>query len=81
VGSTRLELAALECQRRVQFPQVYEEQNLRELIVILNPKILGEEWDNTVYDLLYRMLEPVPSRRPSSAEALGHPFFRTAGDV
>jgi cell division control protein 7 len=78
VGSDRLEPAALECQRRVQFPCVYTERNLRELAIARNPKILSEEWDDAVYDLLRRMLEPVPSRRPSSAEALNHPFFGTA---
>jgi cell division control protein 7 len=80
VGSARLELAAVECLRRVQFPRVYREQNLRKLIIALNPKILAEDWDTAVYDLLRKMLEPVPSRRLSSAEALEHPFFRAPGD-
>jgi cell division control protein 7 len=75
VGSPRIELAATECLRRVQFPHGFKEQNLRELVIALYPPFLKEGWDDSVFDLLRKMLEPVPSRRLTAAAALAHPFF------
>jgi len=63
VGSVRLELAVAKCLRRVQFPSVFKEQNPGEMIVGLKHEILKEEWNDLVYDLLKKMLDPVPSRR------------------
>jgi cell division control protein 7 len=75
VGSARLEIAAAECWRRVQFPHEFKEPVLRDLIIALYPKLLKEDWDPLVFDLLAKMLEPVPSKRPAAHAALQHPFF------
>jgi cell division control protein 7 len=75
VGSARIELAAVECLRRVQFPHSYKKQDLRDLVIGLYPPFLREGWDESVFDLAKGLLEPVPSRRFSAAAALEHPFL------
>jgi serine/threonine protein kinase len=57
------------------FPHVYKEQILRDLCATLYPPLLRDGWDDSAFDLLAKMLEPVPSRRISSQDALEHPFF------
>jgi cell division control protein 7 len=75
VGSNKIEIAAAECLRRVQFPHTYKEQNLRDLVIALYPPFLKEGWDDCVFDLVKKMLDPVASRRISSAAALEHAWF------
>ena len=75
VGSHRVELAGVECVRRILFPVTYKEVNMKELVISLNPRVLNEEWDESVYDLLRQLLEPVKSRRPTATQALSHQFF------
>jgi hypothetical protein len=71
VGTRKLELAAMECLRRGQFPSPSKEENLRDLMTILYPRFPQEDWEESVIDLVTPMLEPVPSRRLSSE----HKFF------
>lgn len=80
VGSHRLELAALESTRMVQFPFTFKEYNLKDLVISLNPKIIEEDWDDQIFDLLKKLIEPVPSRRPSAREIVDHPFFEDIPD-
>jgi cell division control protein 7 len=42
VGSNRIELAVMECLRRVQFPHSFREQNMRDLIIALHSPVLQE---------------------------------------
>jgi cell division control protein 7 len=81
VGSRRIEIAATECLRRVQFPVSYKEGDLRSIVVALNPKVLKEGWGEDVFDLLRKMLEPVPSRRISADAAILHPFFANIDEI
>jgi cell division control protein 7 len=75
MGTQRLTVAATECGRRVRFPAETQGIDLRELCEQTN-RFIGElNIDETVFDLLRKMLEPVPSRRISAAAALRHPFF------
>jgi cell division control protein 7 len=75
LGTDRLREAARECGRRVRFPGEFPGMDLTELCRKANPYIEELELDEQVFDLLKRMLEPVPSRRISAVESLGHPFF------
>ena len=75
VGSHRLELTAIECLRRVSFPFTYKAVNMKDLVISLNPNALREEWDDSVFDLLTKLLEPIPSLRITAAEAANHDFF------
>jgi cell division control protein 7 len=76
IGTERLKEAARECGRKLRFPSEPEAWDLRELCEKVNPYIDELELDPEVFDLLTKMLEPVPSKRISAAEALCHPFFR-----
>jgi cell division control protein 7 len=75
VGSNKLELAAIECLRRVHFPHSFQEQKLEDMVIALYPGFMGESWDEAVFDLVGKMLEPVPSRRLTADAALEHGFF------
>jgi cell division control protein 7 len=75
VGTDRLKEAARECGRRVRFPAESSGMDLESLVGQVNRFVGDLEVPDTVFDLLTRMLEPVPSRRISAADALNHPFF------
>jgi cell division control protein 7 len=75
VGTERLREAARECGRRVKFPEETEPMDLRDLCHKVNHYIDDLGVDERVYDLLAKMMEPVPSKRISAKEALAHPFF------
>jgi cell division control protein 7 len=75
IGTDRLKAAARECGRRVRFPCETPGMDLVELCKSLNPWLEELEVDETVFDLLAKMLEPLPSKRISAVDALGHPFF------
>jgi cell division control protein 7 len=75
VGTARLRDAAWECGRRVRFPSECPGMDLRELCERANPYIAELGVADDAFDLLRRMLEPVPTRRLSAADALAHPFF------
>jgi cell division control protein 7 len=75
IGTDRLKDAARECGRRVRFPSECPGMDLRELCEKANPYIGELELDEAVFDLLGRMLEPVPTKRLSAEEALSHSFF------
>lgn len=75
VGTARLREAARECCRKVRFPEEKEGMDLKTLVQQLNQFSDELEVDDCVYDLLAKMLEPVPSKRISAEDALKHPFF------
>ena len=74
-GTEKLREAARECGRRVRFPEEQEGMDLKELVIKLNPFWEELEVDDNAFDLLRKLMEPVPSKRISAAEALEHPFF------
>jgi cell division control protein 7 len=75
IGTERLKDAARECGRKVRFPSESAGIDLQELCQKANPYIDELELDPQVFDLLKKLLEPVPTRRLSAAEALHHPYF------
>jgi len=75
IGTERLREAARACGRRVRFPEEQDGIDLTELVKRINPDWRELDVDDTAFDLLKRMLEPVPDRRIDAEEALGHPFL------
>ena len=75
VGTERLHQAAQECGRKVRFPEETRGYKMIDLCARLNPSIDEMQIDQSAFDLLERMLEPVPSHRISAADALHHPFL------
>lgn len=65
------------CGRSVSFPEECEPYDLRELCYRLNPSISELNLDDSVFDLLNRLLEPIPNIRITAKEALTHPYLRT----
>jgi cell division control protein 7 len=76
LGTDRLRDAARECRRSVRFPSESAGVDLLELCQKTNPYIDEMSLDLEVFDLLKKMLEPVPSKRIAAAEALSHPFLK-----
>lgn len=74
-GTKKLHETARECGRKIKFPKEIEPLNLKELCYKLNAYIDELEVDDSVFDLLEKMLEPQPSKRISAEEALRHPFL------
>ncbi|EAY21510.1 CMGC family protein kinase [Trichomonas vaginalis G3] len=77
VGTEKLYAAAKECGRKLRFPVEQKGYNMQELCTRLNSTIDDMNLDPSVFDLLEKMLEPIPSLRITSEEALKHPFFAT----
>jgi cell division control protein 7 len=75
VGTERLKMAAHECGPRVKFPPEKCSMDMKDLCHKLNPYIHGLELDDCVFDLLAKMMEPIPSKKITATEALHHPFF------
>ncbi|KAK8875747.1 Cell division control protein 7 [Tritrichomonas musculus] len=75
IGTDRLKEAAHECGRRIKFPKHIEGHNLRDLCHQLNAYVDNFNVDEYVYDLLEKMLEPLPSKRLTADQCLEHPFF------
>ena len=75
VGTEKLHAAAKECGRKLRFPEEKTGYSMRDLCTRLNPSIDDMQIDPAAFDLLERMLEPVPSQRISAKEALSHPFL------
>lgn len=74
VGSEAVLLAAVNHTRALRMDESIPPMNLKTLIQGLNPKIKGQV-DDSVYDLLKRMLDPNSYTRITAKEALAHPFF------
>lgn len=74
-GTEALDECARESRRLLKLPHACERVDLRELCYSLNPALADDRPDDAVFDLLGRMLEPVPSRRTTAAAALQHPYF------
>ena len=77
VGTDSLYECARESRRLLKIPHSNEKMNLKELIYSLNPKIIEDNLDDSVFDLLEKLLEAVPSKRISAEEGLHHPFFNS----
>ena len=75
VGTERLHIAAHECGRKLRFPEETPGYKMIDLCSRLNPSIDDMHVDPSAFDLLERMLEPIPSKRISAADALKHPFL------
>lgn len=75
IGTDRLKEAAHECGRRIKFPRKIEGLDLRTLCHQLNPYVDDFNVDESVYDLLEKMLEPLPSKRLTADQCLEHPFL------
>ena len=75
IGTERLKEAAHECGRRISFPNPIQGINLKQLCFKLNGFIDEIHVDESVFDLLEKMLEPVPSKRYTAAQCLEHPFL------
>lgn len=75
VGTSGLHEAARECNRVIKFPKEVPKPNLKDLVISLNRSFESMGVCDSVFDLLDKMLEPVPSKRISSEEALAHEFF------
>jgi cell division control protein 7 len=80
VGTERLREAARECGRRVKFPVENDGMDLKDLCSRVNHYIDELGVDDSVFDLLAKMMEPVPSKRISARDALQHPFFADMKD-
>ncbi|KAH0794063.1 CMGC family protein kinase [Histomonas meleagridis] len=74
-GTQKLHETARECGRKIKFPKEIEPLNLREMCYGLNAYINELELDESVFDLLEKMLEPRPSQRITAEQALNHPFL------
>ncbi|OHS93006.1 CMGC family protein kinase [Tritrichomonas foetus] len=75
VGTEKLKEAAHECGRRVSFPKDIQGHNLKTLCFQLNLFIDELNLDDSAFDLLEKMLEPIPSKRYRADQCLQHPFF------
>lgn len=76
-GGKRIREAADECGCGVNLPAWIPEKSIPFHIMILamNPTRKEKILDARAFDLLERMLEPVPSKRITAKEALLHPFI------
>lgn len=75
IGTDRLKEAAHECGRRIRFPKSIPGRDLRTLCHQLNVYIDELDIEDSVYTLLEKMLEPVPSKRFTAKQCLDHPFL------
>lgn len=75
LGTQSLKEAAAEIGRKVKFPDEHEKPDLRQLIRKINLLFDEIQIDDSVFDLLEKLLEPRISKRPTAQEALNHPFF------
>ncbi|OHS99841.1 putative cell division control protein 7 1 [Tritrichomonas foetus] len=75
IGTKRLCDAAFECGRIIKFPTTIPGVDLKLLCYQLNANIENLFLEDSVFDLLEKVLEPVPSKRLTAIEALEHPFF------
>ena len=75
IGTKRLSEAAQECGRVIRFPNHSRGVDLKVLCTQLNCNLPNLQINDSVFDLLKKMLEPVPSKRISAKEALAHPFL------
>ena len=75
VGTQSLREAGLEISRKLRFPEEYEKPSLRDLIEKLNPFFNEININDSVFDLLEKMMNPKVSERITAEEALHHPFF------
>ena len=75
VGTERLHEAAKECARKLRFPEETPGYKMKDLCTRLNPSIDEMDVDPSAFDLLEKMLEPIPSKRITAAQALEHPFL------
>ena len=75
VGTKRLHDAARECGRKLRFPSEQDGIPFPDLVRKLNPYFDEMEVDESVFDLLEKMMEPCPSLRISAEQALQHPFL------
>ncbi|KAH0792298.1 CMGC family protein kinase [Histomonas meleagridis] len=81
VGTSSLYDCAKECRRLLKIPHSNEKMDLKELVYSLNPKIMEDNIEDSVFDLLGKMLEPVPSKRITAADALVHPYFQDINEI
>jgi len=75
IGTEKLHAAARECGRKLRFPSEQQGFNLRDLVCRLNPSIDEMCVDESAFDLLEKMLEPIPSKRINAQASLDHKFF------
>ena len=80
-GSEKIEAAASECHRTINFPIKFYPKNLRDMVIALNPYFHELEVPMNVFDLLSHLLEPIPSNRYTADQARSHPFFTEAGFI
>lgn len=76
-GRKRIMEAAEECGYEVNLPEWIPEKSIpfHVMILALNPTRKEKILDARAFDLLEKMLEPVPSKRITAKEALSHPFL------
>lgn len=75
-GQDKIIDCGLEAQRRIKFPCEYKTcYDLKEVCYACNAELVTEPYEESIWDLLKGMLEPVPSLRLSSYEVVHHPFF------
>jgi cell division control protein 7 len=77
IGTNRLidGLAQVDRVLKIEGLPVFPPQDLRQLCYELNPRLSAMGIDDSVFDLLERLLDPDPTRRLTADQALQHPFL------
>lgn len=75
IGTERLHDAARMCGRRLHFPREQECIPFPKLVKKLNPYFDEIGCDDSVFDLLARLMDPNPFTRITANAALEHPFI------
>lgn len=75
-GQDKIIDCGLESQRRIKFPTKYKTvRDLQEICYACNAELVTNPVEESVWDLLNHILEPVPSLRFSSYDAVHHHYF------
>lgn len=72
----KIQEAAKKCGREIRFPNENEVVSLETLVKTLNSHYDQLGLDNSVFDLLQRMLDPDQTTRITAHQCLLHPFFK-----
>ncbi|EAY15220.1 CMGC family protein kinase [Trichomonas vaginalis G3] len=76
IGTKRLHEAAKLCRRKIHFPREQEGIAFPDLVKGLNPYFDQLGCDESVFDLLGRLMDPSPYTRITAEDALRHEFLR-----